>query len=1046
MLEGVAYCQMQFDQSGHPIDWIYLDVNAAFEPLTGLKDAAGRRATELIPGVRDTNPELFEIYGRVTRTGIPEQFETYLPALERWFSVKVYRPQADHFAAVFENITERKVADEALRRSEASFRTLFDSANDAIFMFEPGGPFLEVNRAACERLGYRDDELLAMGPADITAPEYAALAAARTDEVMRQGSGFFDSAYMRRDGTIIPVESSATVIDLGGRPIILSIARDTTERNAAAADVAAYRARLRAALDTMLEGVTVVSAVRDNSGHIVDFRLEYSNPAIGHISRVAASEQIGHTLLELFPAHRTNGLFETYVRVVETGVPFESGSFRYLDPDAAGGPLDQVLEHRAARLGDGYVLSVRDVTERERLARERERLAAIIEESHDGIVVTDAELRITYTNAAFAEDTGRGPSELVGRSVLDVADGVVDATTMASVAKVVSTGRPWLGEAHRRRPDGTVGRVQIRIAPRMAADGTVEGHVIVARDVTELRRGEAERARLASIVEQSADGIVLTDVQLRITDANAAFLASVGRGLPDLVGKQVDEFAREVGYPTTVTEIYQAVAGGQGWQGEIDRQWADGTTRRTELRVTPVQDAQGAITNWVNVFRDVSALREAEAEVDLQARIRVALAESTHNIPEDATLEQAAQTICDQLLALPFIDLAKIEVFLGPEDVQILAVSARPGYTPLADSQLPPVRAAIVRERCAAGPWAQHVTNDPADGWIPGDVAAGLKALAYWPIVRGDHAIGALLIGTFDEHFARTVVERMPAVVSFSAATSAVLADRMHTLRREAEVRQELAATLAARSFHPVFQPIVDLETRETVGYEALTRFDSGQRPDLCFADAWSVGLGLDLELATLEAAVAAGKRLPAGRWLDLNVSPRLLADPERLKSVLWSAGRPLVLEITEHEVIEDYGAVREAIRALGQDIRVAVDDAGAGVANFGHIIELRPDFVKLDISLVRRVNANMGRQAMVVGMRHFSRTAGCRLVAEGVETEEEARTLAALGVEFGQGYLFGHPEPVEVWGATTGSVGRETSHAMLPPSPSTADRRAELS
>ena len=71
---------------------------------------------------------------------------------------------------------------------------------------------------------------------------------------------------------------------------------------------------------------------------------------------------------------------------------------------------------------------------------------------------------------------------------------------------------------------------------------------------------------------------------------------------------------------------------------------------------------------------------------------------------------------------------------------------------------------------------------------------------------------------------------------------------------------------------------------------------------------------------------------------------------------------------------------------------------------------------MKLDISLVRRVNANLGRQAMVVGMRHFSRTAGCRLIAEGVETAEEARTLTELGVEFAQGYLFGHPEPAATW------------------------------
>jgi hypothetical protein len=117
-----------------------------------------------------------------------------------------------------------------------------------------------------------------------------------------------------------------------------------------------------------------------------------------------------------------------------------------------------------------------------------------------------------------------------------------------------------------------------------------------------------------------------------------------------------------------------------------------------------------------------------------------------------------------------------------------------------------------------------------------------------------------------------------------------------------------------------------------------------------------------------------------------------------------------------EHEVIADYQTLRDAVRDLGRDLRVAVDDAGAGVANFGHIIELRPDLVKLDISIVRGVNTDVGRQALVVGMRHFSRTAGCRLIAEGVETEEEARTLTALSVEFGQGYWFGRPDRAEAW------------------------------
>jgi len=193
------------------------------------------------------------------------------------------------------------------------------------------------------------------------------------------------------------------------------------------------------------------------------------------------------------------------------------------------------------------------------------------------------------------------------------------------------------------------------------------------------------------------------------------------------------------------------------------------------------------------------------------------------------------------------------------------------------------------------------------------------------------------------------------------------------------------------------------------------------------------LGLGLELELATLEAAVTEAHSLPSGRWLDLNVSPDLVGRPDTLREIVRRAGRPIVLEITEHDLVSDYEALREAVHDVGGDVRLAVDDAGAGIANFGHIVELRAHFVKLDISLVRGVNVSLGRQALVVAMRHFARTAGCRLVAEGVETGDEARALTQLGVEFGQGYWFGRPLPAPSAGGRGVRVGRRVSDLAAP-------------
>ena len=114
MLEGFAYCRMIFAE-GRPHDFVYLSVNDAFGKLTGLRDVVGRKVTEVIPGIRETDPELLEIYGRVVQTGLPEKIEIHVEALQAWFELAIYRPAPEHFVAIFDVITERKRAEEGIR-------------------------------------------------------------------------------------------------------------------------------------------------------------------------------------------------------------------------------------------------------------------------------------------------------------------------------------------------------------------------------------------------------------------------------------------------------------------------------------------------------------------------------------------------------------------------------------------------------------------------------------------------------------------------------------------------------------------------------------------------------------------------------------------------------------------------------------------------------------------------------------------------------------------------------------------------------------------
>ena len=118
MLDGFAYCQMLFDERGRPDDFVYLDVNAAFSKLTGLQDVVGKRVSEVLPGIRESQPELLETYGRVARSGQTERFEVDFRPLGLRLSISVYSPQRDHFVAVFDDITARKRAEQALSEAD----------------------------------------------------------------------------------------------------------------------------------------------------------------------------------------------------------------------------------------------------------------------------------------------------------------------------------------------------------------------------------------------------------------------------------------------------------------------------------------------------------------------------------------------------------------------------------------------------------------------------------------------------------------------------------------------------------------------------------------------------------------------------------------------------------------------------------------------------------------------------------------------------------------------------------------------------------------
>lgn len=234
----------------------------------------------------------------------------------------------------------------------------------------------------------------------------------------------------------------------------------------------------------------------------------------------------------------------------------------------------------------------------------------------------------------------------------------------------------------------------------------------------------------------------------------------------------------------------------------------------------------------------------------------------------------------------------------------------------------------------------------------------------------------------------------------------------------------QIREILSTTKMEVVLQPISDLGTGEIRYVEALTRFITTppRSPDLWFAEAHRVGLGLQLELAAVHNAVSLLDHIPEAVSLCINIGPVALRSPGLLDLIPEHHRSRVVLEITEHEALDPIAATGPLDQLRDCGVRIAIDDTGSGYASLSTLLRIKPDIIKLDRELVRGIDHDPVRRALGRALVHFAQEDSRAIViAEGIETEAEATTLVSLGVPLGQGYFLGRPCPVSHvnWGHT---------------------------
>ena len=544
MLNGFAYCQMIYE-GDRPQDFIYLDVNRAFETLTGLKDVIGKQVSEVIPGILETDPGLIETYGRVALTGQTEVFETYVQALNMWFSISVYGMEKGFFVAVFDVITNRKLAEAALRESENHYRELVQNANSAIIRWGSDGALLYFNEYAQAFFGYKTDEILGKNVSILvpTTESTGADLSSLVQDILNHPEQFVNivNENVRRDGRRAWMAwTNKPVLDENGQiKEILAIGSDITERRQAEHALLESETKYRHTLETMFEGCQIIG---------FDWRYIYLNHAADIHNRRPKEELLGQKYMDMWPGIESTEIYRLMRLCMDSRQPqFMENEFQF--PDGSLGWFDLKIHP----MPEGIVVFSNDISERKQaeqaLLDSTTTLDAALGSMTDAIFISDAEGKFIKFNEAFAtfhkfKNVSECAKTLAEYPLfLDVflPSGELAALEQWAVPRALR-GETGTNEEYslRRKDTGETWVGSYNFAPIRDKEKHIVGSVVACRDITAIKQTQQTITNLARFPSENPNPVLRVDCKGILVYANdAAF-----RMLPGLIkaeGKPVDE-------------------------------------------------------------------------------------------------------------------------------------------------------------------------------------------------------------------------------------------------------------------------------------------------------------------------------------------------------------------------------------------------------------------------------------------------------------------------------------------------------------------------
>jgi PAS domain S-box-containing protein len=615
MFEGYAFCKMIFEED-NPVDFIYLKVNNAFEKLTGLKNVEGKKVTEVIPGIRESDDKLFKLYGRVALTGKQEKFEIYVEALKDWYNISVYCPIRGYFVAVFDVITQRKQAEKALQESELKFNTTFKYSPVAILLTSvENSKIIDTNELFLKYTGFKRSEVIGLTTSELGIYENDSDREKLLNEFQKAGylNGYELDVRMKSGKKLICLVSINN-ISVDGKPCLLSTIIDISDRKQAEKKLRRSEERFQLAARATKDIIYDWNLTKDEA-----WFSEAYEKLFGYTESL---EKFQAWSKKIHPEDRDKTLAITN-SIISGGGNIWTCEYRFRRKDGSyafvsdrGYVIRDKNGHPVRSIG-----SIMDITEKkkaeEAIKKSEEKYRILIETMNEALIFVDNDDKIQFVNRSLCEMYGYNQDELLGKIGYEIIVYKDDIEIIKDKNRLRTEGVVDNYEVRGVKKSGEIIWLNISGAPLMDNDGKVVGSIGVISDITKNRQAEEELKKLSRAIEQSPVTIVITDLNGSIEYVNPKFEEITGYSFNEAKGKN-PRILKSGELPNEeYKNMWDTITSGGDWRGEFHNKRKDGTLYWESATLSPIKNNEGKITHYLAIKEDITEKKEKERELIL---------------------------------------------------------------------------------------------------------------------------------------------------------------------------------------------------------------------------------------------------------------------------------------------------------------------------------------------------------------------------------------------------------------------------------------------